>query len=305
MAKRIQRIGNKFYDTGTTNKSFLQVAKDLKTVGIKNWYFMLEIKDYSLCTVDPYAVDKDGNTTLTMDQITRIITECTLNPWYYLREIARIPDPGGLGVPYKANRGNIAQAWCTINGLDSWLCLPRQQGKTQSALALEAWAYSFGTSNSTFIFINKDGDNAKENLRRLGDQIDLLPSYLRFKSILDDDGKIVKETRNATQMKHPVNKNKIIIKSKATSYDSALSIARGLTAPILHFDEPEFTSHIGTIISNSASTYDTASQRAIENNAFHARIFTCTPKRLLGVNTRNSIKKNFLNCGELSLGLSY
>ena len=95
--------------------------------------------------------------------------------------------------------------------------------------------YSFGTTQSQFIFINKDGDNAKTNLRRMRDQIDFLPEYMRFDSFTDEDGKTVKATKNATQMRHPVNGNSVIIKSKATSYDSALSLARGLTAPILHF----------------------------------------------------------------------
>ena len=123
---RIARIGDKFYDLGTANKSFLQVAKDLKTLGIKNYYFMLEIYDWSLINVNPFAVDKDGNTTLSKDQISRIMIECARNPWYYLREISRIPDQGGTSIPYKANRGNIAQAWCIWKGIDSWLCLPRR-----------------------------------------------------------------------------------------------------------------------------------------------------------------------------------
>lgn len=277
MKSRIARIGNKFYDLGTNNKSFLQVASDLKTVGIKHWYFMLEIFDYSLITVDPYAVDKNGNTTLSQDQIARIITECFRNPWYYLREIARIPDPGGVSVQYRANRGNIAQAWCITKGLDSWLCLTRQQGKTESAICMENWMYHFGTSQSQFIFINKDGDNAKANLRRMKNQSDLLPSYLRFDAFTDDNGKVTKATKNATQLRHPVNGNSVIVKPKATSYESALSLARGLTAPILHFDEPEFTNHIKTIISNSVSTYETAASRAKENGGMYGRIFTCTP----------------------------
>ena len=122
---RIARIGNKLYDLGTPNKSFLQLAKDLKKLGIKNWYFMLEIYDPSVLTVDPYAVDKNGNTTLTKDQIARIVNECARNPWYFLREISRIPDQGGVATKYIANRGNIAQAFCIWKGYDSWLCLPR------------------------------------------------------------------------------------------------------------------------------------------------------------------------------------
>jgi hypothetical protein len=125
--QRIARVGNKLYDLGTNNKSFLQLAKDLKRLGIQNWYFMLEICDPSLINIDPFAVDpKTEHTSLSKDQIARVVNECTRNPWYYLREISRIPDQGASSVPYAANRGNIAQAYCILKGLDSWLCLPRR-----------------------------------------------------------------------------------------------------------------------------------------------------------------------------------
>ena len=124
---RVKRINGKFYDTGTKNTSFLQLAMDLKKLGVKNWYFMLEIKDYSLINVDPYQCDENGHTTLSNDIITRIVTECSRNPWYYLREVCRIEDQGNPnGIPYKANRGNIAQTWLILHGIDSWLCLPRR-----------------------------------------------------------------------------------------------------------------------------------------------------------------------------------
>lgn len=120
MGSRIKKLKGKFYDTGTKNKSFLQVAKDLKSLGIKNYYFMLEIKDPYLINIDPYSPN------LTQDDVSRITTECVKNIWYYLREVCRIPSPGGIPVHYIANRGNIAQTWCTLHGIDSWLCLPRR-----------------------------------------------------------------------------------------------------------------------------------------------------------------------------------
>ena len=124
--------GDKFFDTGTSNVSFLQLAMDLKTLGVKNYFFMLEIFDISLVHVNPYAVDDKGNPTLTKDEVLRILAECRRNPWYYLREICRIPDQGNPnGIPYKANRGNIAQAWCIVHGIDSWLCLPRRTVASQ------------------------------------------------------------------------------------------------------------------------------------------------------------------------------
>ena len=171
-----------------------------------------------------------------------------------------------------------------------------------------AWAYSFGTSSSTFIFINKDGANAKENLQRLKEQIECLPNYLQFDQILEEDEsgklKLVKAVKNATSMRHPITKNRIIIKSKATNYESALSLARGMTAPIIHSDEPEFTAHIKTIVENSVSTYETAARTAKANGALYGRIFTCTPKLSLGVNISNDIKQNTINCWKLLLGQS-
>ena len=127
MASRLARVGNTIIDLGTANKSFLELARDLKRLGIKNWYFMLEVKDPSIIKIDPYQSDANGNTTLSKDQIVRVLNECTANPWYYLREISRIPDQGGSPIPYKANRGNIAQAWCFLHNLDSWLNLPRRK----------------------------------------------------------------------------------------------------------------------------------------------------------------------------------
>ena len=229
---RIARINGKLYDIGTGNSSFLQVAHDLKRLGIKNYYFMLEIYDRSLVNINPHEVDKDGHTTLTKDQITRILTECARNPWYYLREICRISTQGGSTVAYKANRGNIAQAYCILHGIDSWLCLPRQQGKTESAIALLTWVYKFGTTNSQFIFVNKDGDQAKANLKRLTEQIRVLPEYMRGNAIVDENGTVQKGKDNATMISNPINGNSIITKAKATSYESALSLARGMTAPL-------------------------------------------------------------------------
>jgi hypothetical protein len=143
---------------------------------------------------------------------------------------------------------------------------------------MQSWIYNFGTTNSEFIFVNKDGENAKKNLQRMGDQLMLLPEYLQFASLLDEEtGTRQKATKNATKIKNPINNNSVIVKSKATSYDMALSLARGLTAPVLHFDEPEFTNHIKTIVANSVSTFEQAAANARKNGAAYARIFTCTP----------------------------
>lgn len=108
-----------------------------------------------------------------------------------------------------------------------------EQGKTISSIAFQTWVYLFGTSNSTFIFVNKDGDQAKANLKRMNDIIHLLPEYMQAGYLIDEEGKKQKARENATLLENPLNKNQVIIKPKATSYETALSIARGLTAPCL------------------------------------------------------------------------
>ena len=271
MSKIVQKNG-KLYDIGTKNKSFQQVAIDLKNLGVKNYYFMLEIIDPVVADLDPYSA------TLTREQISRISVECVRNKWYYLREVARIPMPGGLAMPYSAHRANIAQSWCTSKGLDSDLCIPRQCGKTQSACADIVWGYNFGTTRSQTILLNKDADASKTNLNRIKAQIELLPQYLRYESVMNDEtGKLVKEVNNATSMKHPITYNEIIIKGKANSQEAALNIARGLSAPILYFDEIEFTNKIDVIIENSAPVYKVSADNAAKNGGMHARIMTSTP----------------------------
>ena len=114
-------------DTKTRNISFIQTAYDLKMLGIKNNKFFLKLYDEELQGKDPY------DPLLPPDMIKRVIIECIRNPWYFLRELSRIPDEGGAvgvgsGKPYQLNRGNLASTWCFIHNIDHYLVLPRQIG---------------------------------------------------------------------------------------------------------------------------------------------------------------------------------
>lgn len=249
------------YDMSTSNKSFLQVAKELRNSGVENWYFMLVVHDESLIDIDPFDTSE-----LTDVQKIKIVRECIWNPWYYLREVCRIPDPSDPnGVPYKATRDNIAQAWCIYHGLDSWLCSSDKQ-LTESAIAMQTWAYSFGTSYTTFSFLDTTTDRAKINMYQLRGQVDRLPSYLKSKSVITEN-----------TMTNALNKNKILIKCKATSSDSAISIARGLSTPIIYFNEPGEIPYIDLIIKHSLPAYQHMIKYSKDNGYIHARIFTCKP----------------------------
>jgi hypothetical protein len=68
---------------------------------------------------------------------------------------------------------------------------------------------------------------------------------MRYKSIITEEGTRIKAKENATSIANPITNNKIIIKPKATSYDKALSLARGLTAPCLAFDFSKYKINLG------------------------------------------------------------
>lgn len=93
------------------NKSALALYGFYRKIGIKNADFLLRIYDRELINVDPY------NPRLSKEVQARVIAECIRNPWYYFREISRIPTPGGHS-KFIFNRGNVAQLWCCLNSIN-------------------------------------------------------------------------------------------------------------------------------------------------------------------------------------------
>lgn len=259
-------------DVKTKNISFLQTSQDLKTLGIKNNKFFLAIYDRSLIGVDPFDIKN-----LTKDKIQRIITECIINPWYFKREIARIPDAGGSPVPFELNRGNLAASFCFHNHIDHYFVIPRQTGKTQSEISDILWAFLFGTNDSEFSFSNIRAEDAVRNLGRLKDQRDLLPPYLRFKVAINEDGKLDSGVNNIKSISCPATGNSIVVKPSATSVEAADTIGRGTTQTITMHDEVDFCKYVDTIVKAMGPAFGTASRSAKKNNAAYCRVFMSTP----------------------------
>lgn len=274
---QVTEVNNVFYDWETKNISFLQVAEDLRNLGIKNNMFFLRLKDKGLQGIDPHgpvAVMSD-------DIVYRIMNECIANPWYYLREVARIPDQGNArGIPYKLNRANLAATWCFINNIDHYLTIPRQVGKTQSIIANLTWAYLFGTSNSSFAFFATSQELASENLDRLKSQRELLPPFLQLQeTCIVDEVLGTKDFAldNVRKIYNPVTKNTIVTKPKASSKEAAVKLGRGNTLPITYIDETEFVSFVDEIVKAAGPAFSTAAENAARNGAAYCRIFSSTP----------------------------
>lgn len=265
-----------FYDWKTKNKSFIRTYKDLHKKGIENNRFFLRLYDRGLQGVDVYAA------IIPVDLQLRIILECFINPWYWLREVCRIPQDGtpiapGGGVPYELDINNLACWYLFLNGIAHYQSKPRQCGKTQNALAEQNYAFHFGAMSATFLFFNKDQNLAKTNLYRFKTQRDLLPSWMQMRYVITEDHKQDKGIDNITSLMNPVTKNTIRVMPKAINEENANGIGRGYTAAFHHFDEVDFIPHQITIMDAASFSFSTASKNSWENGGLACRIFTSTP----------------------------
>ena len=273
----MQLHDKKSYQWNTKNKSFIDLHKDLKTLGVKNNKFFLALYDTMLADVDPFS------TILPLEMQARIAREVIRNPWYFLREICRIPMDGkpivpGGGSPFIIDRNSAATWYLFLNGIDTYASKPRQCGKTQDAIAKINYAYNFGSLSATITLANKDLNLNKMNLARLKAQRDMLPMFLQAKNIFDlVSMKILKETSNVTSMKNPVTSNSIILLPTANSEAKADGLGRGYTSSIQLWDEFDWTPYNTKIIDCSVFAFNTASANAKTNKSLYGRLFTSTP----------------------------
>lgn len=262
------------YQLETSNKSFVDMYCYLRDKGIKNNKFFLVLYDRDLAGVDPR--DPRLNEIMKM----KILRECKINFWYFIREVVRIPDQGGSvggGVRYKLHRGNLALNYGFILNWNMFLELPRQFGKTISAICWYLWVYNFGTTNSELMFMNKKHDDSKLNLARLKDIRESLPRYLRLNIVQGKNGEVQKLPENVETMKNYYTNNKITTKPGARNKANANSIGRGCTMPIHWYDEFAFILHNKIIYLSATPAFSTASKNAQRNGAPFGILITTTP----------------------------
>ena len=254
-----------YYQFETSNISFLKMHKILKDLGItgKGNKFFLKLYDKDLIGVDPY------DETLSLEMQTKIALEVEKNFWYFIREIVLVPVAGGLK-KFEIHRGNLAMLWCLMKNLNSYLELPRQNYKTQSAVAFYLHAYDFRTVNSEFAFLNKFYGDSKNNLKRLKDMRETLPWYLQMEDLS-------KDKNNLTYIESKETKNTIIAKPTAIDETAADLLGRGCTQPLQWYDEFAFLKYNDIIFASATPANSQAMMEAKNNKKPYSRLFTSTP----------------------------
>jgi hypothetical protein len=257
------RYPTAIWDTKTKNETFLEFSALLKSMGVRNHLFMLALMQPELQGVDPF-----DEANLTAEQKLAIRVECTFNPWYFIREIMRVPPAAGdVPVPLIANRGNISLWWSFLNHIDYFLVQIRQTGKSLNSDGISVWYQVFGARNARSNLFTK-GDLFKAHIDRLKKLRALLPKYLVRITKKDTDNQ--KEFTNLAQG------NRMVVYIPQKDEDAARNLGRGLTVPHSHTDEIAFLKNVHISLGVMLAGGGAAREEAKRNGLPFGNIFTTT-----------------------------
>lgn len=247
----------------TKAQTFIDLAKVYKAMGLENHLFHLALIDQSLADIDPYDED------LTQEQMLAISIECKINPWYFFREVARIPAGSGAdAAPLQANRANIAAFWCFFNHATIFIIQPRQTGKSISIDELITYLMNIRCKNTDINLLSKDETLRQNNIKRLKNIEAELPIYLKQRTKGD--------VNNTEALSIQKLGNRFLTHVPQASPKAANNMGRGLTSPITIVDEAPFQPNIGIAIPAAFAAGTDARNRAASAGEPYGNIFTTT-----------------------------
>lgn len=243
--------------TNTKNASWLKMYYLLKKLGIKNNKFFLALLNPKLMEIDPYAEN------LSIEEIQMVATECLYNPWYYFREIIKIPQQGGQPIPFRLDRATLALLWVVFNDIDAFITVPRQICKTMTSLAIVSYFLYIGGYNINISMLAKDRKLIRENTSRLKSIKETFPRYM-IRETKDD-------TDNKEGISYEIRKNRFLTYVARMDVYGADNLGRGMSTPIQIWDEFGYfkNNHVSYPAAVSATNAAVDSARAAGMPAFN------------------------------------
>lgn len=250
-------------DYNTKNKSFLDYASLLYQMGIKNWAWPLALHDPKLQGVDPYDPH------LSEEMKKRVGYELQNNPWYYLREVARVPPVAGSEpVQFRAHRANVGMFWLFMNNVSFFLLQPRQTGKSVVADMINNYLLHYRCFNNSTILVTLTHTLLQANLERIKFMRDLLPQYTLERTANDSKAKEIYE--------YLARNNKLVTKISQNSQANANKLGRGNTTPIQQYDEAAFIEYMDIVWPAATAATGAARDLAKERGEPYGTIITTT-----------------------------
>jgi hypothetical protein len=269
-SKLIQMECGMWCDFGTKNESFLLTAKELRNLGIKNYYFMLEVRNPGLYVqdIDPH------NPNISPEDIGKVIGECSQNIWYFLREVCRVPAKGAPQ-PFRLllTRASAAMGWCMQKSIDFMCDQPRQTYKTTFTRCLLLWVFLFGLKNVDIPFLHLDHTQARKNAKLFRDYLYELPLWMNpFKDM--------KKPPSPEALNYEKRNNTMPVISSANSFQDAMDKLRGRTLFVTDFDEYEYAPHFKGIMAGAIPAMKKGREIAKATGGIACNMFTSTPGNL-------------------------
>ena len=252
--------------TTTRNKSFIRMHSLLKKMGIKNNLFHLSLLDPTLLKVEPEKLNDETDPDMTLRL--KVAAECLKNPWYFFREICKIPAQGGPPVKFELHRGNLAMLWCFLSHFDITLTQPRQTGKSIVAVALCAYMLYLRGYKMRMSMLTLSTDIRQENVKRLKDIRDALPPYLLHETSKDVD--------NKEGLGYDALGNRYLTYTGQKGEEDARNVGRGSSAVFLHVDEGPFIRNVHISLPVIKATTTAARETAKKAGQYHTDLFTTT-----------------------------
>lgn len=248
----------------TKNISFLRMHYILKEMGIQNNTFFLQLYDETLLDIDPL-----DEASLTNEQKLRVHIEITKNPWYYFREIVRIPMTD-VGLQFELTRATLAILWVLINDLHAYVVIPRQCYKSYTVAGFYSWIIYWGARNFNAAFFAQNDILVTQNLARVKDLREALPDYLNLKTNADTDNmhSLVYRTGDYS--------NTITVRNPGNNEETANNVGRGASTMGQWYDEFAFIPYIWVQFGAAIPAYSTVSKAAEKNGSHHHIIITTT-----------------------------
>jgi hypothetical protein len=259
----------RYYDFGTKNASFLLTAKELKELGIKNWYFMLEVKYPNLNVQDIDVYDKS----ISREDQGSILIECKQNPWFFFREVIHIPVRGFGELPLELHRAGCAVIWCWMNSFDFEIVQPRQTYKTTVLTAIVAYSMLFEYRFADIPYMHTSERRCTENVGILRDYIMSLPKFMNPWSG-------IKHPPGTQSLRYEAHKVSIAVISAAKTEAAAADKARGYSLYMWFADECEFIPHMKAVIDGANPTIVQARRTAREKGIRASMMYASTPGNL-------------------------
>ncbi len=256
------RYPGSIVDTSTANRSWVELAAKYKAMGIKNYYFHLALINPILKDYHPHQKDLP-------DEIAALMmVECSLNPWYAIREVISIPpSTPGTYEPIMANRGNIAAFWCMYVEMIVYLQQIRQTGKSMFGRTLTTDFHHFRNKNSTHILYTKSDLRAQEIMEYKRFRM-ALPAWAYNSHSREADNQIAFTTLSRD------NETKTYIPSGDP--EGAKKVGRGTTPDLIISDETPFCSYCPESLSSLAAAVTASFPKAKASGKFHGITYTTT-----------------------------